>query len=302
MQFSSGRARHCSASSFSANSNAATDLQRSFRSRRATDVPDLMISMMQGVLGLASGVLVGFSLGLVGGGGSILAVPLMVYVVGVPDPHVAIGTSAMAVAANAAVNLSNHARGGTVVWSCALLFAAAGIVGAFTGAIFGKMLDGQKLLALFALLMLMIAALMLKTRSRIGLSDVKMSSANMPAIAGLGLATGTLSGFFGIGGGFLIVPALMLATGMSIMNAVSSSLVAVTAFGLTTAASYAWSGLVSWALAGLFVAGGIAGGLAGTRSARHLAERRGALNIVFAVVIIAVALYMLARNISLSPA
>jgi hypothetical protein len=84
-----------------------------------------MISVMQGMLGLASGALVGFSLGLVGGGGSILAVPLMVYVVGVPDAHVAIGTSAIAVAANAAVNLSNHARGGTVRWSCALTFAAA---------------------------------------------------------------------------------------------------------------------------------------------------------------------------------
>ena len=69
---------------------------------------------------------------------------------------------------------------------------------------------------------------------------------------------------------------------------------------MTTAASYAWSGLVSWSLAGLFVAGGIVGGLVGTRAARGLAERRGALNIVFAVVIIAVALYMLARNISLS--
>src|SRR5918911_1084199 len=214
-----------------------------------------MISAVQGVLGLASGALVGFSLGLVGGGGSILAVPLMVYVVGVAEPHVAIGTSAIAVAANAAVNLSNHARGGTVVWSCALPFAAAGV------------------------------------------PDVKINRSNLPAIVGLGLATGTVSGFFGIGGGFLIVPALMLATGMPILNAVSSSLVAVTAFGLTTAASYAWSGLVSWALAGLFVAGGIAGGLAGTRAARHLAERRGALNIVFAVVIIAVALYMLARNI-----
>ncbi len=255
---------------------------------------------MQGVLGLASGALVGFSLGLVGGGGSILAVPLMVYVVGVPDAHVAIGTSAIAVAANAAVNLSNHARGGTVVWSCALPFAAAGIVGAFAGSILGKMMDGQRLLALFALLMLVIAVLMLKTRSRIGLPDVQMTLANTPAILGLGLATGTLSGFFGIGGGFLIVPALMLATGMPIMNAVSSSLVAVTAFGLTTAASYAWSGLISWGLAGLFVAGGIAGGLVGTRSARLLSERRGALNIVFAAVIIAVALYMLARNLSLS--
>jgi len=259
-----------------------------------------MISVMQGVLGLASGALVGFSLGLVGGGGSILAVPLMVYVVGVPDAHVAIGTSAIAVAANAAVNLSNHARGGTVRWSCALTFAAAGIIGAFLGSIFGKMLDGERLLALFALLMLVIALLMLKTRSRIGLPDVQMSWANMPAIVGLGLATGTLSGFFGIGGGFLIVPALMLATGMSIINAVSSSLVAVTAFGLTTAASYAYSGLISWGLAGLFVAGGIAGGLIGTRSARQLSARRGALNIVFAAVIIAVALYMLARNLSLS--
>jgi uncharacterized membrane protein YfcA len=259
-----------------------------------------MISTMQGVLGLASGALVGFSLGLVGGGGSILAVPLMVYVVGVPDAHVAIGTSAIAVAANAAVNLSNHARGGTVRWSCALTFAAAGIIGAFLGSIFGKMLDGERLLALFAFLMLVIAVLMLKTRARIGLPDVQMSWANMPAIVGLGLATGTLSGFFGIGGGFLIVPALMLATGMSIMNAVSSSLVAVTAFGLTTAASYAYSGLISWVLAGLFIAGGIAGGLIGTRSARLLSARRGALNIVFAFVIIAVALYMLARNLSLS--
>jgi len=257
-----------------------------------------MISATQSLLGLASGMLVGFSLGLVGGGGSILAVPLMVYVVGVPEPHVAIGTSAIAVAANAAINLSNHARGGTVVWSCALMFAAAGIVGAFCGSLLGKMVDGQKLLALFALVMLVIAALMLKTRARVGVSDVKMSMTNLPAIAALGLCTGTLSGFFGIGGGFLIVPALMLATGMSIMNAVSSSLVAVTAFGLTTALSYAWSGLVSWGLAGLFIAGGVAGGLAGTRSARHLSERRGALNIVFAAVIIAVALYMLARNIS----
>jgi uncharacterized membrane protein YfcA len=262
----------------------------------------LIISAAQGALGLASGMLVGFSLGLVGGGGSILAVPLMVYVVGVAEPHVAIGTSAIAVAANAAVNLSNHARGGTVIWSCALIFAAAGMAGAFGGSLLGKMMDGQKLLALFALVMIVIALLMLKTRSRIGLPDVKVSMSNMPALVSLGLATGTMSGFFGIGGGFLIVPALMLATGMPIMNAVSSSLVAVTAFGMTTAASYAWSGLVSWALAGLFVAGGIAGGLAGTRAARHLAERRGALNIVFAVVIIAVALYMLARNISASPA
>ena len=85
-------------------------------SGHATESFNLIITATQGVLGLASGALVGFSLGLVGGGGSILAVPLMVYVVGVSEPHVAIGTSAIAVAANAAINLSNHARGGTACW------------------------------------------------------------------------------------------------------------------------------------------------------------------------------------------
>jgi uncharacterized membrane protein YfcA len=162
------------------------------------------------------------------------------------------------------------------------------------------MLDGQRLLTLFALLMLVIGILMLRTRSRVGLPEERMSWDNMPAIVGLGLATGTLSGFFGIGGGFLIVPALMLATRMPIINAVSSSLVAVTAFGLTTATSYAWSGLISWGLAGMFIAGGLVGGLIGTRLAQLLSARRGALNIVFAAVIIAVALYMLVRSLSLS--
>lgn len=257
----------------------------------------LIISAMQAGLAVASGALVGFSLGLIGGGGSILAVPLMVYVVGVADAHVAIGTSAIAVAINAALNLSNHARGGTVRWSVALPFAVAGIAGALVGTIFGKLLEGRKLLALFALLMLVIAVLMLRTRSREGMPDVRISRDNMPAILGLGLATGVLSGFFGIGGGFLIVPALMLSTGMPIINAVSSSLVAVTAFGLSTAASYAWSGLISWELAGLFIAGGLAGGLIGTGLARSLSVQRGALNVVFASVIIVVALYMLTRNL-----
>jgi len=259
----------------------------------------LIISTTQSVLGLASGMLVGFSLGLVGGGGSILAVPLMVYVVGVPEPHVAIGTSAIAVAANAAINMSNHARGGTVIWSCALVFAAAGMLGAFGGSILGKMVEGHRLLALFALVMIVIALLMLKTRSRIGLPDVKISRSNMPAIVGLGLATGTMSGFFGIGGGFLIVPALMLATGMPILNAVGSSLVSVTAFGLTTAGNYAWSGLVDWPLAGLFIAGGLIGSLLGVRSAKSLSNRKGALTTVFAMLIFAVALYMLVHSVAL---
>ena len=90
-----------------------------------------------------SGGVVGIVLGLVGGGGSILVVPLLVYLVGVNNPHVAIGTSALSVAASAASALIGHARAGTVKWRCALMFAAAGSMGAIGGSSLGKAIDGQ---------------------------------------------------------------------------------------------------------------------------------------------------------------
>ena len=259
----------------------------------------MVLSLTQTVLAVASGSFVGFALGLVGGGGSILAVPLLIYVVGVQDPHVAIGTSAVAVALNAMANLTVHAHAGNVKWRCATVFAVAGVAGAFLGSPLGKMMDGQKLLALFASLMMVVGALMLRDRARTGDTGVRLSRENLPYLLGLGLAAGAVSGFFGIGGGFLIVPALTLATGMQMLNAIGSSLLSVTAFGLTTAGNYAWSGLVDWPLAGLFVTGGLVGGLLGARSARSLADRKGALTTVFAVLIFAVALYMLVRSLNL---
>jgi uncharacterized protein len=248
-------------------------------------------------LGLVSGGLVGFSLGLVGGGGSILAVPLMIYLVGVPNVHVAIGTTAFAVAVNAAATVVSHARMGTVIWSCAGVFALAGMIGAYGGSSLSKMVDGQKLLVLFALLMLVIAAVMFFRRSAVGDPHVRLTGQNLPKLLGTGFLTGALSGFFGIGGGFLIVPGLMFATGMLIINAVGSSLVAVTAFGATAAFNYARSGLVDWRLATVFILGGVFGGLAGGRAAKVLGARRGALNMVFAGIIVVVAIYMLARSL-----
>jgi len=123
-----------------------------------------MIDTLHLGLGALSGGLVGFTLGLVGGGGSILAVPLMVYLVGVNNPHVAIGTSALAVAANAATGLLQHARDHNVRWRCGFMYAGAGIVGALAGSTLGKNFDGQKLLFLFALLMIVVGALMLRSR------------------------------------------------------------------------------------------------------------------------------------------
>lgn len=248
-----------------------------------------MLEPIQYLLGVGSGSLVGFTLGLVGGGGSILAVPLMVYLVGVPVPHIAIGTSALAVAANAGANLLPHARQKTIKWRCAGMFAFAGVIGAFAGSSLGKAFDGQRLLFLFALLML-------RSRGDPGNPEVQCRRENAPKVFGYGMATGAFSGFFGIGGGFLIVPGLMASTGMPMLNAVASSLVAVTAFGLTTALNYAFSGLVDWALAAAFIAGGVAGGMAGAAVSRRLSARKGLLNTVFATLIIVVALYMLWKS------
>ncbi len=257
------------------------------------------MTLLHAALGIGSGSLVGFTLGLIGGGGSILAVPLLVYVVGVPSPHIAIGTSAVAVAASAALNLAGHARAHTVKWPCALVFAASGIAGAALGAQLGKLVDGARLLALFGVLMVVIGALMLRPRKDGGDPDVKLTATSsrelLPWLIGSGLVVGALSGFFGIGGGFVIVPGLIAATAMPLINAIGSSLVSVTAFGLTTAASYAWSGFVDWPLALLFIAGGALGGLAGTRLARHLSGHKNTLTRVFSGIVIVVGLYVIVR-------
>ncbi len=258
--------------------------------------------MLHELLAVASGSLVGFTLGLVGGGGSIMAVPLLVYVVGVPSPHIAIGTSAIAVAVSAATNLFGHTRAGTVKWRCALVFALAGIVGAAGGAQLGKMVDGHRLLMLFGVLMVVVGLMMLRPRKSGGNPDVMLTRETMPRLLPLllsvGFSVGALSGFFGIGGGFLIVPGLMGATTMPLINAIGSSLVSVTAFGLTTATSYAWSGLIDWPLAFLFIVGGALGGFIGIRLAHHLAAGyKHALARTFSGIVIAVGLYVIARSI-----
>ncbi len=256
----------------------------------------MTLEPVQCVLAVFSGGLVAFSLGLVGGGGSILAVPLLIYLVGVTNPHMAIGTSALSVAASAAAALVSHARAGNVKWRCALMFATAGVIGAFGGSTLGKAVDGQKLLALFAVVMVIVGAVMLRGRGDVGDPGAACNRQNAPKVLGFGLGSGAFSGFFGIGGGFLIVPGLVASTGMPILNAIGSSLVAVTAFGLTTALNYAVSGLIDWPLAALFIGGGVVGSLAGTAAAKRLAAQAGLLKTVFAVLIFVVAAYMLWKS------
>lgn len=255
---------------------------------------------MTDLLSGLSGTIVGFILALVGGGGSVLAVPLLVYGVGVTSAHVAIGTSAVAVCASALANLVGHARAGNVKWRCGLVFAAAGVAGALLGSTAARLVDGQKLLALFGLLMIVVGGLMFFRRETMGNADVRLTRASAAALlyklVGLGLGTGLLAGFFGIGGGFLVVPALMLATGMTLPFAIGTSLIAVAAFGASTAVNYAVAGLIDWRIAALFIVGGIAGGLAGSMLGQRLAARKGALGTVLAAVIVTVGIYVVAKG------
>lgn len=245
---------------------------------------------------IGSGALVGFSLGLIGGGGSILATPLLLYVVGVAQPHIAIGTGALAVSVTAFINLASYARTGAVRWRCAAVFAVVGTLGAFVGSSAGKLVDGNRLLFLFGLVMLAVGALMLRPRSETAAPERDADLKTCLLTAGIAFLTGMASGFFGIGGGFLIVPGLLLATRMPMINAVGSSLLAVGCFGLATAINYAFSGLVDWFVAGQFIAGGIVGGLFGMAFANRLSRSKDALKRIFACVIFVVAAYVLYQS------
>jgi uncharacterized membrane protein YfcA len=245
---------------------------------------------------VGSGGLVGFTLGLLGGGGSILATPLLLYVVGVTSPHVAIGTSALAVSVSAYANLVAYARKGHVWWRCALVFALVGTLGALLGSALGLLMDGQRLLLLFGLVMVVVGVLMLRPR-RTGTGGARRVDLRMCLITGaMAVLAGAASGFFGIGGGFLIVPALIFATGMPTIAAIGSSLLSVGTFGLATALNYAAAGQIDWLIALQFIGGGMVGGLAGMQLATRLATRKAALNRIFAALVLVVAAYVIYRS------
>jgi uncharacterized membrane protein YfcA len=245
---------------------------------------------------LLSGVFVGFSLGLVGSGGSVLGPPLLLYFVGVAGPHIAIGTSALAVSVNAFINLFGHARTGNVRWRCAAVFATVGTLGAFAGSSFGKLVDGNRLLFFFGLVLFVVGAGMLRPGKESTLCERSVNLQTCLVTAVVAFGAGMASGFFGIGGGVLIVPGLILATGMPMIKAVGSSLLSVGCFGLATAANYAVSGYVDWPLAGEFIASGIVGGFLGMTLANRLSGSKEALKRVFAGMVFVVAAYVLYRS------
>jgi len=244
------------------------------------------------LLALVLGTLIGLSLGLLGGGGSILAVPVLVYVARV-EVHAAIGMSLAVVGATALVGGLVHARAGRVDLRAAALFGGAGMLGAPLGAQATHAVAPRVLLLLFAALMLTVGALMLRGREAARPEPAIPHPAAVPA-AGFGV--GLLTGFLGVGGGFLIVPALALLAGLPIHRAVGTSLLVIAANSAAGLLGHLGRGEMPLSLTAAFTAVSALGALAGVRMASSLNPAR--LRRAFAVFVVLVGLFLLARNVS----
>jgi uncharacterized membrane protein YfcA len=239
---------------------------------------------------LALSTLIGVSLGLLGGGGSILAVPVLVYVAEL-EVHAAIAMSLAVVGSTALVGAMFHARAGRVDWKSAALVGGAGMLGAPLGALATHLVAGRVLLLLFAALMLVVGALMLRRR---GARAHAAASAHWAAVLAAGFGVGLLTGFLGVGGGFLIVPALTLLVGLPIHVAVGTSLLVIALNSAAGVAGHLRQEAVPLGLTAAFIATSAAGALLGVRLAAGLEP--GRLRRAFAVFVLLVGLALLAQN------
>lgn len=268
-------------------------------------------------LGLTFGMIVGLALGLTGGGGAIFAVPLLVYGLAV-DPHQAVGISLAAVGTTAAVGACERLWRHEVEVRTGLLFAAAGIPGAPIGSWINSLLPAAWLMVAFAGLMVVVAIRLWRQASRKApppraAAECESTSIRGPAcqrteggelvmtgrcrvmLLGLGLATGVLAGLFGVGGGFVIVPALVLFSGMDIRRAVATSLLVVSLVSASGVASYVLAGrAIDVGTASAFVAGGIAGMFLGTLWGRRFSGPT--LQRVFAAAMVLVGAFVVSRS------
>jgi hypothetical protein len=244
------------------------------------------------ILGLFLSGLIGLSLGLIGGGGSIITVPVLVYVLGV-NAHEAIGMSLAVVGGTSIIGSFLHFQRGTVQLKTGLLFGIFGIFGAFLGSPLSKLLSPEALLLTFALLMMLIAVLMLRKKQATGAIETQPQAVLWKAVLS-GFGVGILTGFLGVGGGFLIVPALIMFGGLPIKDAIGTSLLVIFLNCLAGLIGHASQNHFDWALTFLVMAMAASGTIIGTLLSHRLPAHR--LQKSFAVFVFIVAVFLFAKN------
>ena len=251
------------------------------------------------LIAVVAGLLIGASLGALGGGGSILTVPALVYLLG-QSPHRATTASLMVVGAAAMVGAVTHARCGRVRLKTGAMFGVLGIAGSYAGSLASAAVPANVLLAGFGVLMLTVAAVMVLRRRR-GRAQPGHAAATGPRhtimVAAAATGVGLITGFFGVGGGFVVVPALVLVLGFDIATAAGTSLVVIAVNSAAALAARAGHGTLTldWALIGVFAAGTVIGALAGGSLAGRASPQR--LSAAFTVLVILVGGYTLARSL-----
>ncbi len=250
-------------------------------------------------IAIPAGLLIGLSLGALGGGGSILTVPALVYLLH-QAPHAATTGSLLIVGITALAGMAAHKRAGRVRVAHGITFGVLGIAGSYAGTRLSASIDSGLLLALFAVLMLAAAAAMLRRRPVAASAAPRLRAGTM-ARRGLKIITaatavGLLTGFFGVGGGFVIVPVLVLALGFEMPAAVGTSLLVIAInSGAALAARFGSHVQLDWPLLAVFTVAALAGAFAGTRVASRVDAAR--LTGAFAVLLGAVAVYSLCRSL-----
>lgn len=247
------------------------------------------------LLGLALAAVVGISLGMLGGGGSILAVPIFVYVLGYGAKE-AVAMSLAVVGATSLFAAVGHWRAGRVDWRVAGIFGAVAMGGTYLGARLAVFFSGAAQLTLFAAIMLVAAYFMYRGRNPLLEREGHGGGGKMPLalIVAEGLAVGVLTGLVGVGGGFLIVPALVLLGGIGMKEAVGTSLVVISMKSVAGLAGYLGQVDIQWGFAAAFVAAAIAGSLVGNHAVHYVPQRT--LEKSFALFLVAMGLLILLQN------
>ncbi len=248
--------------------------------------------MPQLALDVLLGFAIGLSLGLLGGGGSILTVPALVYLVGL-SPQAAVTASLVIVGANSAMGAFMHRSQGTLNWKVALVFGGTGMAMAYLAAGWSKALPSTTLMMLFAVLMLVVGLFMMFKPTPLG-NDEGGRGWLVTVLTGAGV--GVLTGFLGVGGGFLIVPALVMLVGLSMRQAVGTSLVVIAMNSLAGFLGHLQGPPIDLQVVVIFVAAGLAGALVGTRLTRIVHPEH--LRKAFAVFVIGLAIFLLVDNLN----